>query len=185
MLKTEIRMTLSNNYICLKKLTLRHKDSFFATFDNSEISRFSMIPYPLRLSWVKNYIRKSMEKFELNEKYSWAIFQKHQDQFVGVAVLKNINHENKSAQIGYSIGQNFWNKGYTKMAVKLVLNYAFKDINLNRVEIRIDCNDEKSIKLLDDLNCICEGRLRSSIYRKGEFHDLLLYSILRNEFIKD
>ena len=124
-----------------------------------------------------------MEKFDLQEKYSWGIFKKSDEQFLGVAVLKNIDNENRSARLGYSVGRNFQNMGYTNMAGRLILNFAFETLGLNRIEIRIDCNDEKSLKLLDELKAVCEGRLRSSVYKNGKFCDLLLYSILRSDYM--
>jgi len=178
----ETNTTLSNSAITLKKLTMRYAQDFFAIFNNQQISFYSTIPYPLKITWVKNYIKRSMEKFDLQEKYSWGIFKKGDEQFVGVAVLKNIDNENRCARIGYSVGRNFLNLGFTNMAVRLILNFAFKELNLNRIEIRIDCNDEKSIKLLDELRAVCEGKLRSAVYKNGKFCDLLLYSILRTDY---
>ncbi|OHD24909.1 MAG: hypothetical protein A2086_03810 [Spirochaetes bacterium GWD1_27_9] len=177
-------MNLANNFIIIKKLTMRHVNDFFSIFNNPEISHYSIIPYPLKITWVRNYIKKSMEKFDTGEKYTWGIFKRGTEQFVGVVVLRNVDIENKSARIGYSIGKNFWNMGFTKMAVKIILNYAFKELNLNRIEIRIDCIDDRSIKLLEELNAKCEGKLRSSIYRNGKFYDLFLYSILKTEYLK-
>jgi [ribosomal protein S5]-alanine N-acetyltransferase len=184
-LKMETKMVLQNNMISLRKLTLRHAKDFFNIFNDPEISKFSTIPFPLKITWVKNYIKKSMEKFDADEKYTWGIFSRFNNQFLGVATLRNIDHENRTARIGYSIGQNYWNRGFTKMAVRLMLNYAFKDQNLNRLEIRIDCQDEKSITLLEDLNGVCEGTLRKAIYRNGIFHDLHLFSILREDYLKE
>lgn len=184
-LKMEKITTLFNNFIILKKLTMRHASDFFTVFNHQQFSLHSTIPYPLKITWVKNYIKKSMEKFESQEKYSWAIIRRTDEQFIGVSVLKNIDIENRTARLGYSIGRKFLNMGYTNMAVRLILNFAFKEINLNRVEIRIDCNDDKSIKLLEELKAKCEGRLRSAVYKNGKFCDLLLYSILRSDYLSD
>jgi [ribosomal protein S5]-alanine N-acetyltransferase len=176
-------MVLSDNYIILKKLTMRYTNEFYNIFHDPEIAKFSTTPYPLKLSWIRNYIRNSMDLFEHDEKYTWGIFNKITGDFVGVAVLKNIDQKNKSARIGYSVGQKYRNMGYTKMAVKLILDYAFKELKLYRIEIRIDCMDERSVKLLSDIGAIKEGKLRSAIDRNGHFQDLLVYSILQNEYI--
>jgi RimJ/RimL family protein N-acetyltransferase len=178
-------MNLSDNYITLKKLTLRHSNDFFKVFHDPEIARFSTTPYPLKLSWVRNYIRNSMELYDKDEKYTWAIFTKVTGQFVGVAVLKNIDTKNRSARLGYSVGQKYRNRGFTKMAVKLILDFTFKELNLNRIEIRIDGMDERSITLLKDIGATYEGKLRSAIDRNGNFQDLMLYSILQKEYLPE
>ncbi|HPO49571.1 MAG TPA: GNAT family N-acetyltransferase [Spirochaetota bacterium] len=181
-LKMETNSTLSNNVILLKKLTMRYSKDFFEVFNDKQFSFYSTIPYPLKISWVKNYIKKSMEKFDLQEKYSWGIFRKTDEQFLGVAVLKNIDNENRTARLGYSVGRNFQNMGYTNMAGRLILDFAFNSLNLNRIEIRVDCADTKSIKLLDELKAVCEGKLRAAVYKNGKFYDLTLYSILRSDY---
>jgi ribosomal-protein-alanine N-acetyltransferase len=181
-LLTEKVMILSNKTIELKKMTMRYADDFFRIFNHPEISHYSIIPYPLKLTWVKNYIRKSMEKFDQNEKFTWGIFRKSDEQFVGVAVLRNIDRDNHSARIGYSVGKNFHNCGYTKMAVGLILDYAFRELDLNRIEVRLDCSDERSVKLLEEMNGVKEGCLRSAAFKNGRFYDILVYSILRDEY---
>jgi RimJ/RimL family protein N-acetyltransferase len=143
-------MNLSDGYINLKKLTLRHSNEFFKVFHDPEIAKFSTTPYPLKLSWVRNYIRTSMDLYDKEEKYTWGIFGKLTNEFVGVAVLKNIDLKNKTARLGYSVGQKYRNRGFTKVAAKLILDFAFKELKLNRVEIRIDCLDDRSVTLLKE-----------------------------------
>ena len=176
-------MILSDNFITLKKLTLRHSNDFLKIFHDPEIARFSTTPYPLKIGWVRNYIRNSMDLFDKEEKYTWGIFVKYTSRFAGVAVLKNIDMKNRTARLGYSVGQKYRNRGITKMAVKLILDFAFGEMNLNRVEIRIDGKDERSITLLNDIGATFEGKLRAAIDRNGYFQDLMLYSILQHEYI--
>ena len=68
--KIEINTTLSNNILLLKKLTMRYASDFFSVFNHQQFSVYSTIPFPLKMTWVRNYIKRSMEKFDLQEKYS-------------------------------------------------------------------------------------------------------------------
>lgn len=175
---------LSNRLITLRKLTMKHSQEFKKLFNDPEITRHLSIPYPITIKWVREYINDSMSRFNSLEKLTWGIVKEGTGEFIGVAVLKDIDTENMIGRIGYSIGKKYWNHGYTQMAVRMILNCAFQKMNLNRIEFRIDCNDKRSIKLLEQINGKQEGTLRQAHYYNEQFIDIYLYSVLKNDYIK-
>ncbi|HBD96365.1 MAG: hypothetical protein A2015_10880 [Spirochaetes bacterium GWF1_31_7] len=175
-------MYLSNKIIYLKKLTLKYVSSFKSLFNDPEMCRYLSIPYPLNDKWIKDYIGDSMEMYNQEEKYTWGIFRHSLDDLVGVAVIKDIDSKNRVARIGYSTGKKFWNNSYTIMTVRLILDYAFRKLNLNRIEVRIETDDQRSMKLLNEIGAIQEGLMRQAVYYNDTFKDLYLYSILKNDY---
>jgi RimJ/RimL family protein N-acetyltransferase len=178
-------MNLTNKIIHIKKLTMRQAKDFKKLFNDPSITQYLSIPFPLEMQWIKEYIHESMAKNEAGEKYSWAIFKSDLNQFVGVGVLKDLDQKNRLARLGYSIGKNYWNNGYTLMAVRLILKYAFLELNLNRIEIRIELNDERSLKLMEELKAVKEGVLRKALIYNEKSFDLELYSLLKDEYLSN
>ncbi|MCG8571706.1 MAG: GNAT family N-acetyltransferase [Spirochaetes bacterium] len=178
-------MYLTNKVIYLKKLTMRYARDFKKLFNDPFITRYLTIPYPLEQAWIRDYITSCMEKHDAGEKYAWGIFKADINKFVGVCVLKDIDQKNRVAKLGYSVGKRFWNNGYTLMAVRLILKYAFTNLDLNRIEVRIDMEDEKSVKLLEEVSGKKEGIMRSALLYENSYRDVYLYSVLKNEYLID
>ena len=175
-------MNISNSAIYLKKLTLKYVNDFKNLFNDPYSCRCLSIPYPLPNTWIRNYISDAMEHFKTGNKYTWGVFQQSSHDLVGIIVLREINQKNKSAQLGYSVGKKFWNNGYTSMAMQLVIDYAFQKLKLNRIEIRIDVEDNRSRKILKEFKGHEEGILRQANMYNDSYKDIALFSILKNEY---
>lgn len=175
-------MILSNKTIYLKKLTLKYVNNFKTLFNDPEMTKYLAIPYPLTDRWIREYISDAMAQYDSKEKYTWGIFRHSIDDLVGVSVIKDIDEKNKVARIGYSTGKRFWNNGYTIMTVRLALDFAYRKLELNRIEVRIDPDDHRSIKLLETIGGVKEGIMRQAALYNTTFKDIVLYSILKEEY---
>jgi RimJ/RimL family protein N-acetyltransferase len=176
-------LVLKNNVLYMKKLTHKYTGVFHAMFNSKVMTRYMTIPYPLDRRWVSRYIKVAMDKFDKGDKYTWGVFRKLTNTFLGVAVIKNIDDENKVCEVGYAIGQKYWRRGFTSMAASLVIDYAIKELDINRIEIRVDCENENSCKFIENLGAVQEGVIRQALYHDGGYHDLIMFSILRDEYL--
>ena len=68
-------------------------------------------------------------------------------------------------------------------ALGAALSWGFKEMDLNRVEAQVHPGNESSLKLLRRLHFVEEGRFRQGGYWAGQYHDLLQYSLLREDWI--
>ena len=99
-------------------------------------------------------------------------------------ILKSIDRLNKHAELGIAIGdRSFWGKGYGLSAMKEMLDFAFSQLDLNKVWLRVELDNEKAIKSYKRMGYIEEGILRQDRLRKGVFIYRLRISILRDEYI--
>lgn len=82
-----------------------------------------------------------------------------------------------NAEIGYWIGEPYWRKGYATDAVKLLLDYAFKELNLLRVYAYVFEYNIASMRVLEKAGFEKEAEIKSSIIKEGQILDEHLYSI--------
>lgn len=75
-------------------------------------------------------------------------------------------------------------KGLGSFAVKEMLNHAFNNLNLQRVELSVLEYNKVAIHLYEKSGFKYEGRKRRARYKNGRFEDLLMYAILKDEFIQ-
>ncbi len=95
-----------------------------------------------------------------------------------------ISHEpvGKAQEIGYGILPNERGNGYCSEAVKIMVDYLFLSKDIVRVQAPTDVRNEGSQKTLEKAGFKKEGAIRKSMFIRGEWRDLILYGILREEW---
>lgn len=102
---------------------------------------------------------------------------------IGNINLTTINWINRSAEFSIMIGdRQEWGKGFGKEATFLMLNYAFFELNLNRVYLTVKMDNTRAINLYKKLGFQQEGILRESLYKNGKYNDMIIMSILKGGY---
>ncbi|MFE8699841.1 GNAT family N-acetyltransferase [Cytobacillus sp. FJAT-54145] len=105
------------------------------------------------------------------------------DRLVGFVAIHGIEWNNRAANIAIGIGEaSDRNKGYGTDALKLILRYAFHELNLDRVGLDVIDYNKRGIKAYENVGFQLEGKKRSMVYRDGQRYDVILMSILRDEW---
>ncbi len=137
----------------------------------------SWVPFIKTIEDEKNYI----EKLNNDETtIGFSVFYK--DKLVALTGFVEINKINKNAQIGYSLDKNFQGKGIMTRACKKIVEYGFKELDLQRIEIRAAVNNPKSKAVIKRLNAVYEGVSRNCYFLDGKFLDCEVYSVLKSEY---
>jgi len=75
-------------------------------------------------------------------------------------------------------------KGIGYFATTEILNHAFNNINLNRIELGVLESNARALKLYEKVGFKREGVKHQSIYKNGKFVDMIIMAILKEEFCK-
>jgi RimJ/RimL family protein N-acetyltransferase len=111
---------------------------------------------------------------------SWAI--EYRDRLVGATRLNVIHHDRRAR---FSIGMystEFTGLGLGTEAAILVLGYAFTDLQLHRVDLRVIAYNRRAIRSYEKVGFSLEGRERETVLVNGEWHDDLIMGILDSEY---
>ena len=84
--------------------------------------------------------------------------------------------------IGYWLGKEYQGKGLITESCRLLINYAFDEYNLNRVEIRCATGNSKSCAIPERIGLTMEGVIRDGEWLYDHFVDLYLYSMLASRW---
>ncbi|XP_016202310.1 uncharacterized protein LOC107643234 [Arachis ipaensis] len=88
----------------------------------------------------------------------------------------------KSAELGYVLGSNYWGKGIVTEAVKQAIKAAFIEFPyLDRVEALVDVENLGSQRVLEKAGFQREGLLRKYLVRKGKSRDTFMFSVLLSD----
>ncbi len=114
-----------------------------------------------------------------NDKGFKVIVDKRNDNFIGFISLGGMNRYNGYMEIEYAVAARYRNNGYAMQAVKKMLDYGFKEMNLSAIAAWVRSHNKESIRVLEKCSFTFEGRLRKYARDKS---DTLCYSILREEW---
>jgi len=129
------------------------------------------------------YLQKLIERNEHENNHYWFIRLKGTDKIIGTFGIINIDWRKLDAEIGYGISPDYWNKGYFKEVLKLVLSYLFTKKNFHRICAKTQSDNYPSIKGLKSVGFEGEGIMREYYYSfDGKRHDAIMLSILRNDY---
>ncbi len=114
---------------------------------------------------------------------SFAIHREDEEEPIGVISLTNISETKASAELSVIVGdEKDRDKGLGTEAIRVLLRYAFEDLELERVGLSVFEFNELAISAYEKLGFRREGRLRRAIRRDGEFYDAILMRLLATEW---
>jgi len=124
------------------------------------------------------------EKIFNDQSLYLAICLKENDEMIGYLSVVDIDWRNRKAQWGgITIGRkDLWNQGYAKEAARLMLEYVFREMGLHRFYGHWLESHGVSIKMGERLGFNREGILKDSVFKNGRFHNLVVMSLLKDEF---
>jgi RimJ/RimL family protein N-acetyltransferase len=139
---------------------------------------------PLSPAMVKKQyeaIEKEMD--EDKNMFYFTIRARADDRLIGKAIVEWIDWTNRNGFIRLGIGAaEDRRKGYGSQALRLLLRYAFGELNLHRVTAVLPAYNEGAIRLFQKLGFMEEIRRRKALNRDGEFWDLLSFGLLNSEW---
>ncbi|RJP23824.1 MAG: N-acetyltransferase [Candidatus Omnitrophota bacterium] len=102
---------------------------------------------------------------------------------VGYTLIKEIDHKNRLAEIGIHLDPAFHGKGYGKDAFLTLMRYCFHELNLHRIFLLVFAFNERAIHLYQRLGFKEDGRMREAYFSQNRYHDVVVMSMLENEFV--
>lgn len=114
----------------------------------------------------------------------FTIISKEMHQPIGTINLSSIDYKNQKAEYGILIGEKSqWGKGYAHEASDLILNYAFNDMNLKRIYLKVLEDNIGAVKLYKKIGFVEEGLLRNDVYKNGKFNHVMVMSVIFDEWV--
>ena len=170
-------LQLNTTRLKLRKIQVEDVPSLVQYANNRKISdNILNIPYPYQEPDAVFRIGYVFQGFKNKTRYVFAIVVKDHEEFIGEISL-HLDNAGNLAELGYWIGEPFWNKGIATEAVEAVLKFGFTQLNLNT--IYATCHEENiaSYKVLTN-NGMIKDKTNGSILRysitKQEYEDRVL-----------
>ena len=171
-----------DNEIKLKEIDIDDANEIFDLIDNNRKYLRKWLPFVDATQKVEdtlNFIKSVRNKnFEEREITTIIIYK---EQKVGVIGFRDTDKLNHKTEIGYWLAKKYQGNGIIIRSCKALINYAFNNLNMNRITIKYAIENTKSSKIPKKLNFKFEGIEREGEYINDVYHDLNVYGLLKKE----
>ncbi|MCZ4318678.1 GNAT family protein [Aequorivita viscosa] len=174
---------LENERVQLRPLHDSDLEAILYFADNEpEIWTFSQQPAN-GLKNLKTYLSTALNGRKAKTAYPFIVFDKRTQQIAGSTRFYDFQKTHNTVQLGYTwYGKNFQGTGINKECKMLMLQFAFEELNLDRVEFRADAKNTRSIAAMKSIGCTVEGILRNNCAAPNGRRDSIVLSILKDEW---
>lgn len=183
MMDTEIIQLEVNKDIILRQIQPSDAPAVFTAIDTGRDYLGKWLPfveYTQTVSDSEIFIKAALKELEHSENYIFVILCKN--NFAGLIGFKDTDCVNKRTEIGYWLKEQFQKKGIITQSLTKLLDFAFKEMEMHRVEIRCGVGNIPSKNIPKRLGFKLEGIERDGeLLSSGEYTDLEVYSKLRTE----
>lgn len=165
---------------------------------NVTIRKFEKIDIPNKVKWINDPLNNTYLHYDLplevTKTENW--LKKNKDRTdrydavietdgipVGLIGLLSIDCKNKKAEYYVTIGEReYLGKGIAAEATRLLLEYAFHQLRLNRVYLYVETENHSAVKSYERIGFKREGIMKNDLFSKGKFVDRYIYGITKNDF---
>ena len=148
-----------------------------------DIWKYSLIPAN-GADNMNQYITTAITARNELKEYPFIVFDKRSKEYAGSTRFYDIQLNHQTLQLGYTwYGKKFQGSGLNVHCKYLMLQFAFEQMNMVRVEFRADTNNARSIAAMKKIGCKEEGILRSNMKKAdGSRRSSIVLSILKDEW---
>ncbi len=165
--------------VYIKLLEERHAAAAFAAVERDRTYLSKWLPWvdqTTEVDYTSSFIKMSLEQFANNEGLAAGIWCG--DELIGTIGTHKIDWLNRKVEIGYWLASRFQGRGIVTAACRALIDHAFREWKLNRVEIHCAADNEKSCAIPKRLGFQFEGVLREAQLVGGAYYDIRVYSML-------
>lgn len=174
--------TIESERLLLRKLEMTDADDMFEYASETAVSRFMPWQAHQTTDDTREFISFIRQGYEDNKKLTWAIELKSENKMIGTIDFVSWLQKRQRAEVGYTLSHHYWGQGLMLEAAETLIDFGFKEMDLIKVEAPIMLDNTQSQRVAEKLGMIREGVLRKHMIIKGEFVDLAMYAVLKDEF---
>lgn len=177
-------MLFESTRVKLRKMTKEDTKLYHKWRNDLEVMHStspSLDVYPMKAT--EDFVEYAILGSDVSKGY--IMVDKETETSIGIVSLIHIDYKNQNAECIIDIGEKaFWGKGYGAEGLNLLLDYAFYELNLHRISLRVFSFNERAIRLYKKIGFELEGKSREALFRDGKWHDVIHMGILQVEHFK-
>jgi RimJ/RimL family protein N-acetyltransferase len=172
---------LTGTMATLRELRLSDAPALLTMLSTEEVTQF-ISPAPASVQGFERFIAWSNRERAQGTHVCFAVIPHGMDVPVGIFQIRQLDPNFGTAEWGFALASSFWGTGLFMDAARLVVDFAFDEILVHRLEARAAVLNGRGIGALKKIGAVPEGILRKSLLRNGEYLDQALWTILDEDW---
>jgi len=168
--------------LALREPRVSDAPALLAMLSTEEVSRF-ISPPPTTVEGFERFIQWTQRQREAGTYICFVIVPEGQSQPVGLLQVRQLEPGWATAEWGFAVGSGYWGTGIFRAAARAVVDFAFDTVGVHRLEARAAAHNGRGNGALAKLGAVREGTLRRSFLKDGRYHDQVLWSIVREDWM--
>ena len=173
---------LETERLLLRALTPDDAAAIFAYASDPEVSRHLVWEAHRSVEDAKAFLDLTMARYGSGDAPDWGMVYKGDGRLVGTSGFAAWEHEHARAEVGCVLHRGYWGMGLAAEALGAMISFGFKQMGLNRIEARCIAENTASARIIEKAGMSYEGTMRQREFLKGEYRDMKLYAILKDEY---
>lgn len=175
---------LETNRLILRQFKITDAQAVFENYASSDdVTKYTTWETYHDIDAVRNYLSSLIESYKDGKTFNWAIELKNENKVIGSIGAKKLDENVSKIEVGYCIGEKWWNQGIATEALKEIIRFLFEEVGLNRIEAYHDVRNLASGRVMQKCGMKCEGILRQFYPFNGGVSDVYIYSILKDDMM--
>lgn len=176
--------SLTTERLMLRWIEERDAPELRRIFGDPEVMRYWSAPPLADDAAALALVREIQDLFRQRVLFQWGIAWRDAGTLLGSVTLWRWDGAHRRAEVGFALGREFWGKGVMSEALQRLLDYAFEELGLHRIEADTDPRNHRSLAVLERHGFRREGYLRERFHVAGEIQDSVVLGLLRSEWKK-
>jgi RimJ/RimL family protein N-acetyltransferase len=166
----------------LEPLTPLHAAAMDELARDADVARFTRVPEPVPAGFGAQWVDRYVRGWERGENAGFAICAAGSGDFLGLIGLVQLDAvAAEAAEVGYIVAAEARGRGVGTRALRLLSDWAFHALRLERIELRVDMGNAASARVAERAGFTREGVLRSVYVKDGVRADQIVFSRLRSD----
>jgi diamine N-acetyltransferase len=171
-------MLLQGQLVELRPIEKEDLPNYVVWFNDPDVVTYFGMHEPMSLMQEQRWYETQHEN---RDSRNYAVY--YEGQHVGGAGYAHLDHRERSDEVGLLIGRkDLWDRGLGGDVLRCLLRHGFEQLNLHRISLRVYAENQRAVHCYEKVGFQHEGRQRQASFRHGRYHDLLLMSVLEDEY---
>ena len=176
-------MNLMGNRVLLRELRETDMALLNKLINDSNIEKYVVgwskpVTMYEQIEWYKNLKNDSNIRYIISD-------NNNPDKAYGTAIICNIDNKNRLCSLDIKIDENYQKKGFGKETIKILVDYIFNELNLNRIYSHVLDYNAGSQKIFESNGFIKEGEQRQAVYKNGKYNNLYIYGLIKEDYLSE
>jgi RimJ/RimL family protein N-acetyltransferase len=159
-----------------------HLPALSSLLDDPAVQRFTRVPVPVPSGFARTWLGFYADARKAGTREAFAVLDGEGSAgFLGLALAPRIDRDEKTAELGYVVAPAARGRGVASQALRLLTDWAFNDLRLERAELLISVDNDASKRVATRCGYVREGVLRSLYFKQGKREDMEIWSRLPSD----